>query len=736
MKKILLIIMAAAVVTACNDSTGNGSIAYVDPFIGTAFTGHTFPGAAAPFGFIQAGPQTGNLDWRYCGGYNFEDKEIQGFTQNRISGTGCPDLGDILIMPFSGREDDCRAGAEERKFFSRYDKGDEIASPGYYRVKLEENDVDVEITCSEHTAMYRASFGGSRKLFIDFQNGTVANQRGLDRRVNACEIGFEDDSTISGHISSTCWVKRDMYFVMQFDSPVLARESWLAKPEHRAPKYLLDFGGSDKPLMVKIALSSRSIDGAKNNLLSEMPGWDFGKARRNVENLWKESLSILSVKGTEDQKISAFTALYHLLLQPNIISDCGEEPEYSTFSLWDTFRAAHPFYSLFIPEKNSVFVDSMLKHCDRQGFLPIWALWGIDNFCMIGNHAVPVVVEAALNGVPGIDAERVYASVRKSLTEDHYGSSWGIYDRYGYYPFDLIGSSVAKTLESGYDDWCAAQLAAKLGKIEDYEFFIKRAGYFKNLYDSGTGFMRGKDSDGCWREPFSPFVLPRGGDCGNDYVEGNAWQYTWHCIQDIPALIDLIGGKEQFIAKLDSLYAAEAGVDETGFVLDVTGLIGQYAHGNEPSHHIAYLYGMAGRPDRTAEIVREIFDRFYLNKPDGLCGNDDCGQMSAWYLFSAMGFYPVNTVTGEFVLGAPQIPYIKLALPNGKTFTVLAENLSAENKYVGGVTLNGKPLDGIITRDQILAGGILKFSMIGIPMSDPFNSFGKDTLNHSKHSSN
>lgn len=703
MKKILPIILAATVVAACNGISRDDCIAYVDPFIGTAFTGHTFPGAAAPFGFIQAGPQTGNLDWRYCGGYNFEDKEIQGFTQNRISGTGCPDLGDILIMPFSKGEKEDHA--------SSFDKEGETASPGYYRVKLEENDVDVEITCSEHVALYKNVFGGARKLYIDFQNGTVANQRGLDYRVNQSEIDFEDNCTISGHINSTCWVHRDMYFVMQFDSPVTDRESWYAKPEHKAPKYLLDFGESDKPLMVKIALSSRSIDGAKHNLAAEMPDWDFGKAKAKVENLWRDNLSILSVKGMEDQKISAYTALYHLFLQPNIISDCGEEPEYSTFSLWDTFRAAHPFYSLFTLDKNVGFVHSLMANCDRQGFLPIWALWGIDNFCMIGNHAVPVVVEAALNGMPGIDAERVYAAVRKSLTEDHYGSSWGIYDQYGYYPCDLIGASVAKTLESGYDDWCAAQLAAKLGKTEDYEFFMKRSGYFKNLYDSGTGFMRGKDSDGCWREPFSPFVLPRSGDCGNDYVEGNAWQYTWHCIQDIPALIDLMGGKDEFIAKLDSLFAAEAGIDETGFVLDVTGLIGQYAHGNEPSHHIAYLYSMAGRPDRTAEIVREISDRFYLNKPDGLCGNDDCGQMSAWYLFSAMGFYPVNPIDGEFILGAPQLPRIKLSLPDGKTFTVIADKLSEENKYVGRITLNGKEISGKITREQILAGGTLKFSM-------------------------
>lgn len=706
MKRLLFTTVACvAIVSACQTGETEDLCQYVDPFVGTAYTGHTFPGAAAPFGLVQAGPQTGNIDWRYCGGYNYEDPEIQGFTQTRINGTGCHDLGDILIMPFSQTVKDDHS--------STFSKDSEKASPGYYRVKLDDNDVEVEITCSEHAALYKCEFGGDRRLYLDFQNGTVGSQRGLDNRVKVCEIGFEDDRTISGHINAEHWVNRHLYFVIRFNAPVLSSELWYEKPEHKAPKYILDFGDAGKPLMIKIALSTRSIEGARNNMDTEMPGWDFRKIRAAAENLWNDNLSLLTLDGSDDQKTGAYTAMYHLLLQPNVISDCGEEPEYSTFSLWDTFRAAHPLYSLILPQKNAEFVNSMLAHSDRQGFLPIWALWGIDNYCMVGNHAVPVVVEAALNGTPGVDPVRVYEAVRKSLTTDHYGSSWEIYDRYGYYPCDLIGSSVAKTLESGYDDWCAAQLASMLGNEDDFQFFMKRSSYFKNLYDSETGFMRGKDSQGRWREPFSPLLLPAGGGCGRDYVEGNAWQYTWHCMQDIPGLIGLMGGEDAFVSKLDSLFTTEAGTDQTGKVLDVTGLIGQYAHGNEPSHHVAYLFALAGRPDLTAEIVREVFDRFYLNTPDGLCGNDDCGQMSAWYLFSAMGFYPVNPVSGEFVLGAPQIPHITLSLPNGKKLSVIADNLSEENRYVSAVTLNGEPAGSLLTREQILGGGILRFTMAG-----------------------
>ena len=380
--------------------------------------------------------------------------------------------------------------------------------------------------------------------------------------------------------------------------------------------------------------------------------------------------------------------------------------------MWDTFRAAHPFYALLMPEMDAAFVGSMLDQCDQQGFLPIWALWGKENYCMIGNHSVPAVVDACLKNLPGVDRERAYAAVKKSLTEPHFKADWDIYDKYGYYPFDLIREeSVSRTLECGYDDYCAALLAKELGYEDDYAFFMKRSQYYRNLFDPSTGLMRGKDSDGNWRTPFDKFHLSHAGTAGGDYTEGNAWQYTWHVLQDVDGLVELMGGKEKFLTKLDSLFVLDTKAEATGFVGDVTGLIGQYAHGNEPSHHVVYLYSLLGKKDRTAELVREVFDRFYQPKPDGLCGNDDCGQMSAWYIFSALGFYPVDSVSGEYIIGAPQLPYFRISLPNGKTLEIVAEGLSEENLYVGSVTLNGSPLDNVITYGQIMQGGKLVYEM-------------------------
>ena len=385
---------------------------------------------------------------------------------------------------------------------------------------------------------------------------------------------------------------------------------------------------------------------------------------------------------------------------------------FSTLSQWDTFRAADPFYTLMYPEIMTEIVNSMIGQYDAIGFLPIWALCGKENYCMIGNHSVPAVVSACLKGLDGIDVEKAYGAVRASLTERHWRGEWDIYDRYGYFPFDLIPEeSVSRTLECGYDDWCAAQLAERLGHREEHELFSRRASYYRNLYDSETGLFRGRDSRGNWRTPFNMLALSHAGTSGGDYTEGNAIQYVWHVLQEPESLMELMGGKEIFVSRLDSLFTDDRTAEVTGFVGDVTGLIGQYAHGNEPSHHVAYLYALAGRPDRTAEVVREVFDKFYLNRPDGLCGNDDCGQMSAWYLFSAMGFYPVNPASGEYVLGAPQLPRVTLSLPNGNRFTVIAENLSGENKYVKSVTLDGEKLGTTISHGRILEGGRLVFEM-------------------------
>ncbi|MCK9208441.1 MAG: glycoside hydrolase family 92 protein, partial [Salinivirgaceae bacterium] len=494
------------------------------------------------------------------------------------------------------------------------------------------------------------------------------------------------------------------------------KKTLLPKSDDRekAPRYVLDFDlKPNEQLMVKISMSSTGVEGAKANLTAELNGWDFEQTSQNAKANWNTYLSRVEVEGDKDKKTMFYTSMYRLFIQPNNIADAGKEPFYSTLSLWDTYRAAHPLYTIVSPEKVDGFVNSMLRQNDKQGFLPIWALWGDETYCMIGNHAVPVIVDAYLKGFRGFNAERAYQAVKKTLTVNHLNSAWDVYTKYGYYPYDIVtAESVSRTLESAYDDYCAAQFANALGKTDDYEYFIKRSNFYKNLFDPQTKLMRPKDSVGNWRIPFNSFSLSHASSSGGDYTEGNAWQYTWHVQHDVDGLIRLMGDKEYFTTKLDSLFRMESTQIGKGFVSDVTGLIGQYAHGNEPSHHVAYLYALAGKPWRTQELVNQICNTKYINAVDGLCGNDDCGQMSAWYIFSNLGFYPVNPCGGEYVLGAPQLEKATIKLTEGKVFTVEAINFSKENIYVQTVELNGTKYDEkLITHQDILNGGTLSFTM-------------------------
>jgi len=698
--------MAAILLLA---SCSRDAIDYVNPFIGTEFNGHTFPDASYPLGMVQPGPETGDNGWDYCSGYRNADTLLLGFSQNRLNGTGCPDLGDILVMPFSGEQ-------TRPDFSALMDKNSETASPGYYSVALPESSIKAEMTCTPHVAFYNFKYGGKdRSIYINFD--TVIGWG----KVTDSDINVKSPTELEGRINVRAWVKRVYYFAIRFDSPVGEQE---IRDEGKAPGYILNFEHGSKNLKMKIAMSTVSTDGAWANMEEEIPHWNFRKTLAEARMEWNKYLGIGTIKGTEEQKTSFYTCLYHLFLQPANIADTdgrynGADDQvhcsstgnhYSTLSQWDTFRAANPFYNIFTPEFASDLAVSMIDQCDEQGFLPIWALCGKENYCMIGNHSVPPLSEAAMTGL--VDENKAYEAIRRTLTVSHRNSDWEVYDKYGYMPYDLDpDGSVSRTLEMGYDDYCAALLAEKLGKSEDAALFRKRAGYYRNLFDPSVGLVRGRKADGSWREPFHPFSYSHNTIEGSDYTEGNAWHYTWHVQQDIPGLIELIGGPEAFVRKLDTLFILNPGVELTGEVVDVTGLIGQYAHGNEPSHHVAYLYTIAGRPDRTAEIVRQVFDEFYLPQADGLCGNDDCGQMSAWYLFSASGFYPVDPISGKYVFGAPQIPEISWRLPQGKTLKIIADGLSEQNKYVGSITLNGEPLDGYITREQILEGGTLRFKM-------------------------
>ena len=706
MRKLVSFLSFVAVLSAC---TGGGKQApeghtqYVDPFIGTTYTGHTFPCAVYPFGMMQPGPQTGCIGWDYYGGYRYEDTIMQGFSQNRLNGTGCPDMGDLLMMPFCGK-------STMEGFKSTFSKDSEVATPGYYAVKLADNAVKVELTATPHVAMHRYTFDGKAPaVYFNFQSGVVGSQNGYDRRVLRCEVQQEDEYTISGYQRINNWVERDLYFIVRFDRPMVSVEEVKGVKEGEVPGKLVRFP-DEKEIMAKVAFSMVSIDNAKHNMDSEAKGWDFEGVKRNAESKSENYL--------------------HLKIQPNNIADTDgryRNPKdtvamspfgkyFSTFSLWDTYRAAHPLYTLFTPEVVPAMVNSMLLHAEQYGCLPIWPVWGKETYCMIGNHGVPVVVEACLKDFPDIDPEWAYEWVKKSLTTSHEGYDAGLYAKHGYLPFDLVkNESVSRTLEGAYDDYCAALLAKKLGKEEDYAFFMERSRYYKNLYDAETGLMRGKDSKGRWRTPFDAFHLSHASTIGGDYTEGNAWQYTWHVQQDIDGLVELMGGTDKALAKLDSLFVIDTRVEQGGFVKDVTGLIGQYAHGNEPSHHVIYLYTLLGRNDRTAELVREVFDRFYLPTPGGLCGNDDCGQMSAWYVFSAMGFYPMDPASLEYVIGAPQLPKASIKLSNGKIFTMVAHNLSKENKYVKSVKMNGQELkDFKFTYDDLMNGGTLEFEMSNV----------------------
>lgn len=708
--------------TAKQDTPQTDYTQYVDPFIGAADNGHTFPGACRPFGMIQTSPVTGAVGWRYCSEYMYADSIIWGFTQTHLNGTGCMDLGDILVMPFTGERH--RTWDAYRSSFS---KTSENATPGYYTVTLDQAKVKAELTATTHAALHRYTYeqADSASILIDLQHGPAWNEKQYHSQVNSCEVNWENDSTLTGHVNNKVWVDQDYYFVMQFSRPVIDHFELPMAETEKGKRLVASFNiQPGEEVLMKVALSTTGVEGAKANMAAEVPGWDFEGIRTAAKADWNSYLSRIEVEGTDEEKTNFYTSFYHALIQPNEISDVDGRYRnaadsivnatggkfYSTFSLWDTYRAAHPFYTLMVPERVDGFINSLVDQTEVQGYLPIWGLWGKENFCMVANHGVSVVAEAYAKGFRGFDAERAFNAIKQTQTVSHpLKSNWENYMKYGYFPTDLTeAESVSSTLESVYDDYAAADMAKRMGKTEDAAYFARRADFYKNLFDSSTQFMRPKKSDGTWKSPFNPSQIGHAESVGGDYTEGNAWQYTWHVQHDVPGLIALFGGEEPFLNKLDSLFTLKLETTQA----DVTGLIGQYAHGNEPSHHVTYLYALAGRPERTQELIREIFDTQYSPKPNGLCGNDDCGQMSAWYMFSAMGFYPVNPVSGEYVFGAPQLPEFVLHLADGKTFTIKAEGLSEANKYVKSITLNGEPYTkNFISHADIVKGGTLVYQM-------------------------
>ena len=718
-------LLLSAVLLALADVTS-----FVDPFIGTAGTGHTTPAACVPYGLVQAGPDTGSVGWKYCSGYQKEDERIIGFSQTHLNGTGWMDLGDVRLMPVPVDLPPTQAA----DYSSSFEKSSEIATCGYYSVRLLDCAAQVEVTASDRVAFYRLTFDDlSRKcLIVDLQHGFVDNRQTAASYVKEADVKVVESSAITGCRTTECWVRRTCGFSVVFSQPFEECVELPRKGGEKAPRYRISFGATgSREILVKIGISTKSAAAAMENIRGEVPGWDFEAVRRSARMRWNELLSRTVVAGTDEQRANWYASLYHLCVQPNVISDFGKAPHYSTFSCWDTFRAAHPLYTIVDPEHAGDFVRAMLRQGRTTGFLPVWTLWGVENQGMIGTHSIPVIVDWFLKTRdPDVDWNAAYEQVRDTLVRRHPNrakENWDLYDRYGYYPYDALngtysgrrikGESVSRTLECAYDDACAARMARVLGQERDADFFERRSHFWKNVFDPAVGFARGRNAAGEWREPFDPYAFGHGPETANDFTEGNAFQYTWHVLHEPQELIRLLGGQEGTVGRFEGLFAER---DKAGYrSSDITGLLGQYVHGNEPSHHVIYYAALAGRPDLTARRIREVFDRFYRPRPDGLCGNDDCGQMSAWFLFSAMGFYPFDPCGGEYVIGAPQLPRMEIKVKGQRgecnSFVVVARNLSQENKYVKSVTLNGDPVKNWkIRHSDIVKGGELVFEMTNI----------------------
>lgn len=710
----LLRILPFSLVLAAFSAEAHARLSDVNLFVGTEGEGHTTPAAAYPNGMLNPGPDTSGEKDTPCSGYRYGDKSVVGFSQWHLNGTGHPGLGDILLFPFCGEAKD-RDDAAQRVL----DHNRETAVPGYYAI--ETGDIRSEMTTSQRASMFRFSrVRGNRpmKLFVDLEyclHRRGDDGRGVDVRTNATELA-EDGRGLSGWTDKKSWGERTFAYAIAFSIPWTKAEC-VSEDGAKALKYVFSFDVPDGGnLMAKVGFSfGRDAAVASRNIAADIPGWDFDAVRAKAASAWADVFSLVDVEGTSAVRRMFYTSLYHAYAQPNLMSDAGTPDRYTLFSLWDTFRSAHPLYTILTPGLVQAFVDSFMDQYARQGYLPVWTLAGREINCMIANHSVPVIVDAYLKGLVQ-DPEAAYAAIKNTLTATHPNNpkeNWTAYDMHGYFPNDVfLRESCSRTLECAYDDSCAAWMAKALGKADDAEFFARRAGFWRNLYDPSVGFVRSRNSKGEWREDFDPYHSGWGD--GYDFTEGNSWQYSWHVMQDPLGLIDAMGGDGPFARKLEKFFDpnhTELGHGNIQWY-SAKELVGQYWHGNEPCQHVPWFWHYVGQGWRTDKIVREVFDRFYLDEPEGLSGNDDCGQMSAWYIFAALGFYPFNPCGGEYLVNAPQVAKAAINLPNGMKFTIRAEGLSRERKYVRAVRLNGKPLKGFAIRHcDIMTGGELVYEM-------------------------
>ena len=740
------VLLLAATFSLNAEPAQDSALEKVDPFIGTGFHGHTFPGATTPFGMVQLSPDTRTSGWDACGGYYDADTEIWGFSHTHLSGTGIGDYGDVLMMPFTG-DINIGSGTPEKPDYgyrSAFNKTNQFATPGYYRVLLDRYQIKAELSATPRAGIHRYTFPKAAKagVVVDMKH-SIQNRQTLE-----ANIKIINDHEIAGWRHVRGWAQnRWIYFHAEFSKPFTAElfvDDSLQKGKSSVTgknvKARLNFATTDaETVLVKVGISPVDCAGAKKNLLAEVPAWDFNGVVKQAGVAWAEQLNRIQVKGgTADQRKVFSTALYHSSICPNLSSDVDGRyrgmdqkihqdigyTNYTVFSLWDTFRAQHPLYTIINPELDQAWIRTLLRMYDEGGILPMWPLAANYTGCMIGYHAVPVIVDAYVKGLRDYDVKKameavVFSSVYDDQKPIPYNSPGvraalmpkaKLYNATkGFIPADLEGKSVSKAMEFAYNDWTIATMAKNLGREETATEYFKRAGYYRQYFDPKTGFMRAKNSDGKWLEPFTP---TDSNHQGGEYVEGNAWQWTWFVPHDVPGLMELFGGREPFAAKLNDLFTTSSALTGKEISGDITGLIGQYAHGNEPSHHIAYLFNWAEQPWRTAEIVSQIMTEFYQAAPAGLIGNEDCGQMSAWFVLSSMGIYQVCPGDPNFSLGCPLFDEARVALPGGKTFVVKRQNASAQNKYVQQVTLDGQPLKApFIGYADIMAGKELVFKM-------------------------
>ena len=777
MKTILTAIFIALSLIGVSAAQTKDLTRWVNPFVGTGGHGHTFPGATLPFGMVQLSPDTRIDNWDGSSGYHYSDDIIYGFSHTHLSGTGIPDYCDILLMPTIDSTIDFGASIAYKSgsykgFSSKFSHADERAEPGYYSVKFDDGKLLAELTATTRVGLHRYTFPAGKNAGVNLD---------LDWRdkVLGSNLKVVSDRRVEGSRRSSSWAKdQAVYFVAEFSKPF--KGHGVGSNKNDGAFFGFETKAGDQ-IMVKVAISHVSIEGARKNLAAELPGWDFDKVRADAKAAWNKELSKIEVSGgTDAQTTTFYTALYHTMVQPNIFNDVDGQyrgmdgkvhklwsadtpvrmsaasarkspiaggtgdadksvrtpsEQYTVFSLWDTFRAAHPLYTIIDQKRTVDFINTFIRQYEQGGRLPVWELAANETDCMIGYHSVSVIADAMAKGIKGFDYEKAYAAAKHSAELDHFGLAG--YKRRGYISMEDENESVSRTLEYAYDDWCIAQMARLIAnkrrvemkglsvswiekeidrKEADFLEYSRRARYFENLFDSQTGFMRPKKNGG-FVEPFAPNEVTFG------FTEGNSWQYSFFAPHDVTRLMELLGGREKFAAKLDELFTTDqklAGREQA----DLTGLIGQYAHGNEPSHHMAYLYDFAHQPWKTQKYVRKIMDEFYRPEPDGLIGNEDCGQMSAWYILSAGGFYPVTPGNGVYAIGTPLFPEMTYRLDSGKTFTIRAKNVSSKNIYILNAKLNGAPYKkAFIQHEDIAKGGVLEFAMIDQPVETAFDHF-------------